>query len=313
MNKQQSDITIFKRLIQQAKPYWGYIVFIFLLSLLAAPLALLVPVPLKIIVDSVIGDLPLPGVLDSFIPDTFISSKYILLLFAVILQVSVVLLIQLQSLITYVMQTYVGERLTLNFRKRLFSHIQRLSFAFHDKRGTADSIYRIQYDTPSIQNIVLYGIIPLLSSFLTLIGMVYVILRINVQLALVAFTVMPLAAIFTRYYSVRMRPYYKRLKQKQSQVLGIVQEVLTAFRVVKAFGREEAEEERFEAAFRRSSKTAHPAVFCGRCIWPVDESADSHRHGSCALYRHSKRPRRNFDAGRNADGHHLSFTDVRPT
>ena len=246
MNKQQSDITIFKRLIQEAKPYWEYIVFIFLLSLLAAPLALLVPVPLKIIVDSVIGDLPLPGVLDSFIPDSFVSSTYSLLLFAVILQVLVVVLVQLQSLITYVMQVYVGERLTLDFRKRLFSHIQKLSFAFHDKRGTADSIYRIQYDTPSIQNIVLYGIIPLLSSFLTLIGMVYVILRINAQLALVAFTVMPLAAIFTRYYSVRMRPYYKRLKQKQSQVLGIVQEVLTAFRVVKAFGREETEEERFE-------------------------------------------------------------------
>jgi ATP-binding cassette subfamily B protein len=246
MTEQKSDFTVIKRLIKQAIPYWGYIVCIFLLSLLAAPLALLVPVPMKIVVDNVIGTEAISGLIGHFIPDAFVSSKYSLLLFAVIMQTSIVLLIQLQSLITYVLQTYVGERLTLSFRKRLFSHIQRLSFAFHDKRGTADSIYRIQYDTPSLQNIALYGIMPLLSSVLTLLGMVYVILSLNAQLALVAFTVMPLVVLLSRLYSVRMRPYYARLKQTQSQVLGIIQEVLTAFRVVKAFGREDTENERFE-------------------------------------------------------------------
>lgn len=245
-NKKYSDLTIFKRLMKQARPYWRHIFVIFLLSMLAVPLALLVPVPLKIAVDSVIGERPLPHLLDSFIPKTFASSKSRLLLFAVILQVLVVFLVRLQSLIMYVMKTYTGERLTLNFRKRLFSHIQRLSFAFHDKRGTADSIYRIQYDAPSIQYISLYGMIPLLSSFLTLITMVYVIICINMQLALVALTITPLVAVMSRLYTVRMRPYYTRVKKKQSHVLSIIQEVLTAFRVVKAFGREDTEEERFE-------------------------------------------------------------------
>lgn len=86
------------------------------------------------------------------------------LFLAIVLQILVVLFIHMNSAATYVFQTYTGERMTLNFRESLFRHLQRLSFMFHDKRGTADSIYRIQYDAPSIQYITIYGVIPILSS-----------------------------------------------------------------------------------------------------------------------------------------------------
>ncbi|MBN1794082.1 MAG: ABC transporter ATP-binding protein [Candidatus Omnitrophica bacterium] len=256
--KKYSDIEIFRRAIMLSRPYWMHIILIFLLGLLATPLALLVPVPLKIVVDSVIGANPLPKLLSFFIPQAILADKARLLLFAVFMQIAVVLLMQLQSLISYVMQTYTGTRLTLSFRKRLFGHIQRLSFAFHDKRGTSDSIYRIQYDTPSLEYISLYGMIPLVASSLTLVVMVYVIMRINIQLALVALTVTPIVATMSRLYSVRMRPHYTRVKKTESHVLGIIQEVMTAFRVVKAFGREETEEERFE-------QQSHEAV--GQRTW----------------------------------------------
>ena len=246
LNKKYTDFAIIKRIIVLVGPYWFQIFVIFVLGLLGAPLALLVPIPMKIAVDNVIGSNPLPELFDFFIPQAIATDKSRLLLLVVFMQVFVVLLIHLRSLVSYVMETYTGSRMTLDFRKRLFGHIQRLSFAFHDKRGTADSIYRIQYDTPSIQHISLYGVIPLVTSFLTLVVMVYVITRINVQLALVALTIMPIVAVISRLYSVRMRPHYTRVKMKESHVLGIIQEVMTAFRVVKAFGREETEEERFQ-------------------------------------------------------------------
>src|SRR2546426_6338291 len=61
-----------------------------------------------------------------------------------------------------------------------------MPLAYHDTIGTADSVYRIQQDAPAIRSIVIDGFIPLVSSALTLAGMVYVTIRIDWQLALVA-------------------------------------------------------------------------------------------------------------------------------
>ena len=243
--KKNSDITIMRKLLSQARPYWFQIIAIFLLGLLAAPLALLMPVSLKIAVDSVIGSDPLPGFLQLFIPGSISDSKYSLLILVVCMQVLVVLFLQSQSVGISLLQTYTGERLTLGFRERLFSHVQRLSFMFHDSRGTADSIYRIQYDTPSIQYITIYGAIPLISAGITFLSMIYVTARINLQLALVALAVSPFLFFLTHSYKVRMRSRYQTVKQMESHSLNIVQEVLTTFRIVKAFGREEREQERF--------------------------------------------------------------------
>jgi ATP-binding cassette subfamily B protein len=253
-----SNLTILRRLFLQAGGYRHHIAGIFLLGLLAAPLSLLLPVPLKIVVDSVLGSDPLPAMAGFFIPASAGGSKGGLLLLAVAMQVLVVMLIHVESLASYLLQTYTGERLTLTFRESLFRQVQRLSFSFHDSRGTADSIYRIQYDAPSIQYILIYGMIPLVSGGLTLLSMIYVTARINLQLALVALAVSPFLFLLTRMYSVRMRHRYINMKELQSHTLNIVQEVMTALRVVTAFGREESERERFR---RHSGKTIRARVW----------------------------------------------------
>ncbi len=241
-----SDFSILNRLLILAKPYKYHLLIIFLLDLLVTPLTLLVPVPLKIMVDSVIGSDPVPIYFRIITPDIFLNSKSALLYLAVSMQVIVVLLINLQALGSYVLQTYTGERLTLIFRECLLKHIQRLSFSFFESKGTADSIYRIQYDAPSIQYITVYGIIPILTRGLMLIAMICVTALINLQLALVALAITPLLFILTYGFKVHMRDKYSNIKQMQSSILNIVHEVLTAFRVVKAFGGEKNEQERFQ-------------------------------------------------------------------
>lgn len=257
MNKKTSDSILIKRLLIQSRPYRIHILCIFFLGLLATPLALLLPVPLKIAIDSVIGSDPLPELLQFMIPHSIASSKVALLIFAVVMQVGIVLLMDLQGLGSYVLQTFTGERLTLGFRERLFRHVQRLSFTFLDSRGTADSIYRIQYDAPSIQYITIYGIIPLITSIITLISMIYVTACINLQLALIALAISPFLYFLARSYNVRMRERYRDIKGMESNVLNIIQEVLTAFRVVKAFGTEEREQKRFT---QHSSETINARV-----------------------------------------------------
>jgi len=252
-----TDFTIFRRVLSQVKPFWSYFATIFLLDLLATPLALLVPVPLKIAVDSVIGSSPLPGIIIPVVPEFIAGSKRSLLVFAVVMQVFVLLLIQLQSLFGYFLRTKVGERMTLKFRARLFHHAQRLSLIFHDRRGTTDSIYRIQYDAPSIQWLTIYGVMPLLASFVMLFSMIYVIVLLNWQLALLALTILPPLFFFSRYYNRRMRPRYTEVKQLESNAFQVIHEVLTAIRVVKAFGREDDEEERF---INQSSKNVQEKI-----------------------------------------------------
>jgi len=240
-----SDRTLYQRLLYQVWPYWRYIAGIFLLDLVATPLSLLGPVPLKIAVDTVIGSQPLPQWLDALLPDPVTHSKLLLLNVAIGLQVLLVLLSQLQGLSTYLLRIHTGERLTLDFRGLLFRHVQRLAFTFHDTRGTADTIYRIQYDAPAIQWLTIYGVIPLVSSVVTLLAMIYVTAYLDWWLALVALSVVPFLIVIPKVYDRRMRGQYINVKELESSTMGIVQEVLTALRVVKAFGREDYEQERF--------------------------------------------------------------------
>jgi ATP-binding cassette subfamily B protein len=93
---------------------------------------------------------------------------------AVALLIAVSLLSQLQDLLVSLMGTYTGEKVVLDFRARLFSHVQRLSFSYHDPKGSADSIYRIQTDAMALQYLTIDGVIPMVSATITLIGMIWV-------------------------------------------------------------------------------------------------------------------------------------------
>ena len=256
-DRSYSDLAVCRRLLEQARPCWGRIAAVLLLGLAATPLALLLPVPLKIAVDSVVGSSPPPAFVEAVLPGGVAGSDFWLLVAAVGLQVGLVLATQVLDLGDYVLSTHVGERLTLDFRARIFRHVQRLSFAFHDARGTSDSIYRIQWDAPSIQNVLIFGFIPLFSSVTMIAVMVVVTVQISGQLALVALAVSPLLYGLTQVYKTRMRGRYHAMKELETSALDVVQEVLTALRVVKAFGREESEQERF---VRHSAESARARV-----------------------------------------------------
>ena len=105
----------------QARRYWPHIAAFLVVSLLSTPLTLLIPVPLRLVVDSVLGSRPIPPVIAAIVPQ-FTSTAGKLLAVAAILNVAVVLLIYLQGLTTWLLQTYVGERVSIDFKARLFRH-----------------------------------------------------------------------------------------------------------------------------------------------------------------------------------------------
>src|SRR5215510_7229611 len=93
-----TNLALCRRLLVQARPYWLHLAGIFLISLLAVPLALLTPLPLRIAVDSVIGSHPIPGFLQQLLPETAIYSKAGLLVLAAALGVVIALLVHLEAL-----------------------------------------------------------------------------------------------------------------------------------------------------------------------------------------------------------------------
>jgi ATP-binding cassette, subfamily B, bacterial len=233
------------RLAREARPYWGAITFIFVVDLVAIPLLLLAPVPLKIAVDNVLGGDPLPGYADALLPDALTTSDLRLLWTVAALQVLVVALAQLQQMASYVLRVRTAERMTLSVREKLFGHAQRLSLMRHDARGSTDSVYRIQYDAAELQKVTIDGLVTAATASITLVTTIFVIFRLDWQLAAVALVVSPLLVLLIRRYRMRVRPRYRTVKGIETDAMQVIQEALGAIRVVKAFGQEDGERDRF--------------------------------------------------------------------
>jgi ATP-binding cassette subfamily B protein len=236
---------LYRRVINQTKCQWAPLTAIFALELLSTPLSLLAPVGIKIAVDSVVGSQPVPKFVQAFLPSTTLHSPKKLLIAAAVLQVLVVLLIQLHGFCNYILKTKSGERMILDFRTVLFRHLQRLPLTYHDVRGAADSSFRVQDEAPAIKSITIDGALFLLSDTVKLVAMVFVTIMIDWRLALVALSITPFLIVFAFVYQRRVGGRYREVRKMESSAVKVIQEVLSAIRVVKAFGQENAEEQRF--------------------------------------------------------------------
>lgn len=239
------DLLICKRLLEHAHAYRGHLAGIILLSLLGPACTLLYPLPLKIAVDNFLGSRPLPRVIAGLLPASVAPSSAAILIFAACLLVAIAILNQLQRAAISLLSSYTGARLVLNFRGQIFRHVQRLSLSYHESKGTADSTYRILTDAGCIDDILIDGVVGLLSAFIMFAGLLYITARLDLRLALVAFSISPLLLLFSRIYRRLLRSQWRELKAVESSVMSIAQEVLATLRVVKAFAREDHEHERF--------------------------------------------------------------------
>jgi len=245
VSKKSSDLALLRRVLGETRGYRLHVAGLWVLSLLSSPLGLLAPLPLKIAVDSAVGDRPLPGFLQAVLPAAVSGTKTGVLGTAVILMFLVALLSQLQSMASSYLRVYASERMVLDFRAKLFRHAQRLSVSYHDMRGTGDSVYRVQWDAAAIQYVVIDGILPFLTSIVFLAAMIYVTVRIDVELALVALTLSPFLYVASRLSRARIRRGWGVVRKLDSATLSVVQEVLGVVRVVKGFGREDHEQKRY--------------------------------------------------------------------
>jgi ATP-binding cassette subfamily B protein len=261
MKAVRNDVELVRRLLLDARPYWKLLWIIFGLGLLATPLALLTPLPLKIAVDHVLGNAALPESVAAYLPQWLTGNPGSLLLTASLMVVLIALLQNLEGYGSWLLQLYTGEKLALDLRAKILGHVQRLSLRYHDVRGTSDSVYRIQYDAPAIQYVIIQGLMPLISSLLTVVAMLGIVMFISWRLALIALVVVPVLAVLGEIYRRQVRSGWEEVKRRESEAMSVVHEVLGALRVVKAFGQEQREKERFIRQASRSLAGQMAVVF----------------------------------------------------
>jgi ATP-binding cassette subfamily B protein len=237
------------RSFSESRRYWPHFLAIAILNLISMLLALASPLPMKIAVDSALEQQPLPRFLSTFLPGH--GAEIPALGIAVGLLLAIAVLAGLQGLASWLLQTYVGEKLVWDFRAKLLNHVQRLPLAFHDHYGAGDSVYCIQHDAPSLQFVVLQGILPLAIAAFTLAGMILISVRIDLTISLLALAITPILFVLSMASSRLVRLRSRNVKELDSSAMSVVQEVLGFIRTIKAFGQEHREYERF---VRHSSK-----------------------------------------------------------
>jgi ATP-binding cassette subfamily B protein len=258
--RRYGDLALYKRLFTEARPQHRHLAALFGISLLGAPLALLLPLPVKVVVDAVLGGEPLSPLVAAVVPRAWHDDADALLWASVGAIVLIAVLIQLHGLFTWVYKTWIGERLLLALRARLFDHLQRLSLGFHHTSGTADALHRIQVDATAIRSVSIYGVVPFATSLATVVVLVVVTARIDQTLALVALGAGPVVFGLTQLYRGRLRRRWSEARESESSALGVVQESLGAVRVVKAFGQEQRESARYEEHARANLRATLAAV-----------------------------------------------------
>lgn len=241
----KKTFNLIKRILVHARPYWPHIGGLFILSLLATPVVLLKPYALKLLIDSGFGTEPVPDFFRHFFSIGFSFNFTSVLLLTVTLVILIALIDNIIVFISWLLSIFTGEKLVLNFRILLFNHIQRLSLSYHDKKGSSDSLYRIQWDTMSIRNLILTQLSALVANSLTLLAMIVVMFFINWKFAAITLCIMPPLFILTKLSTKRLIKDWYKVKDQESVAMTIIHEVLGSLRVVKAFGRENNENERF--------------------------------------------------------------------
>ena len=239
-----------KRAFEDLRPYLWPILALLVISLSAVPIALIFPLPIKLLVDSVLGSQPVPGYLTIFVGSQVSKSLAISLAISILLGAAV--LTYLQNLVNVWYSNKVGNRMTLDVRARLFRQMQRLSIAYHDTMGASDSAYRTLNDAPMLRSFGIDNIIPLTTSILTLAAMILVMVYLDWQLALIALLVSPLMFILTVAFRPRIRAGWRKYRASESAAMEVAQESLSASRLVKSYGQEERKNQQLVSHYSES-------------------------------------------------------------
>jgi ATP-binding cassette subfamily B protein/subfamily B ATP-binding cassette protein MsbA len=230
------------------RPYRGQAAAILALSILEIGLAALAPWPLKVIVDYVLGGLPLPAPIAAITPAAVAGSAVAFLVMVVVAGLLVQVANEVVRMIHTQMQVKVAQRVVYTLRAKLLAHLQALPLRHHVVTPTADSVYRLDADAHCVDDLIIGGVFPLTLATLNLAVMFVVLVYVDPTLALLSLVVAPFLYVCLRFYSRTMLERAERVKALESTLIERAFEILSSVAAVKSFTRERHELARFSSS-----------------------------------------------------------------
>jgi ATP-binding cassette subfamily B protein len=235
---------IYWRALREARPWYPQLAAIVALGLLATPIGLLAPIPVKIILDCVLGDAPLPGALARWLPAGMAADKETLFALCLAAGVLIALLTLSHTVAEWLYRETIADQMVRGFRGRVLGNALRQSPSRGDDRDVVDQVFRVSQDAPALQAMTIWGVIPLITKAGAVLWIVWVTALIDPRMAVVALgTAVPLIVLIVR----KQRPLcdrWHRVRELESRLVQLAYEVLGARRIVLTTGQEEREERR---------------------------------------------------------------------
>nr|WP_285842002.1 ABC transporter ATP-binding protein [Sutcliffiella horikoshii] len=145
--------------------------------------------------------------------------------------------------------TYWGHMLGINIetdmRRKLFQHMQKLSFGYYDNNKTGHSISRLTKDLEEIGEVAHHGPEDVFVALMTLIGAFFIMLSINWKLAVLSFLVIPLLMVLAIHFNKKMTRTFRRMFSDVAEINARVEDSIGGIRVVQAFANEKHEQKQF--------------------------------------------------------------------
>lgn len=176
--------------------------------------------------------------------------------------IAVIVIYLLKGLGNYgqtIIMSYIGQRIVTDLRNKLYNHILRQPLSFFTKNPTGILMARLTSDVGLVQGAVSEAVTSILKDSFSLLGLVFVIFYRDWKLALVAMVIFPIAIYPITSFGRKMRQISSSTQVTVGSLTSLLQETISGNRIVKAFGMESYEDERFgkenERLFRLTMKS----------------------------------------------------------
>src|SRR3954471_24310993 len=251
------------------RPYRGWLVVILLATGVETVMSLAAPWPLKIVLDQVIEGQAPPRWLAQvagWLPGSAVMRV------AALAAIATVIIAALGALASYVDNYYtesVGQWVANDLRVRMYDHLEHLPLAYYDTHETGTLLSTITDDIATIQGFASSATLGIFVDVLTIAGMVGLMFWLRWDFALVAVGVAPFLLLFVARFRRAVKKATREVRQRESELVGVVQQGLESIRVVNAFGRQDLEEAHFSEASGAAVRAALKARMVKSLLPPV--------------------------------------------
>ncbi|MBN1888824.1 MAG: hypothetical protein JW850_12595, partial [Thermoflexales bacterium] len=163
----------------------------------------------------------------------------------------------------------LGERIRYDLRKKMFEHLQDLSFSYFDRTPVGWLMSRVTSDSNRMADLVTWGLLDVTWAASTIVTSVYFMLTINWRLALIVFAVIPVLVVVASAFQKKIIVEYRRVRKVNSKITGAYNENITGVRVVKALCREEGNLAEFGELTGEMYRAAFRAAWLSALFLPV--------------------------------------------